>query len=408
MTEDRIRALLVDDDERLLAAARRVLRRELDLHTACGAESALALLSQSEPFAVIVSDQNMPGMKGADFLAKVAGAHPACVRIMLTGNNDQATAIAAVNAGQVFRFLSKPCSPEEVLEAIRAAGRQYALVTAEKELLERTLSGSVKMLVDVLELSHPSAFARARRVRAWTGRVRSVFDWPRWWEIELAAMLWPLGDLTLPPELIAKRDAGETLSAQEREVMAQGPQAAHDLIANIPRLSGVARIVRHCRSERGGQEGLDAGPEDVPDGARLLRALIDLAQRTNGSDEGLAIAIAALRGAPHLYDPAVLDGLDELAGDGAGAERQVAKELDAGGLLEGDIVARAIHDDSGTLLLAPGSCLTAPMIQKIRLIRQLGKLSAPIQILRALPGSHAAGADGVVTAARSGRAALHA
>lgn len=381
MTE-RIRALLVDDDERLLAAARRVLRKELDLETANGAEAALAKLRADKAFAVIVSDQNMPGMKGADFLAKAAKEHPSSVRIMLTGNNDQDTASSAVNAGQVFRFLNKPCGPETLLHAIREAGRHHSVLSAEKELLESTLSGSVKMLIDVLELAHPEAFARARRVRAWTGRLRSTFNWPRWWEIDLAAMLWPLGDLTLPADLIAKRDAGEALGGDEADVAAQAPRAAHDLIANIPRLAGVARIVLSSRSDAEAAPGA-AGGDDQPEGSRLLRALIDLSFASQAVGGDLPAAIDALRRAPHRYDPRVLEALDVLAEDGGGGER-VARALDPGALLESDVLVRAIYDDGGKLLLSAGSTLTTPMIQKIRLIRQLGRLTGPIHVSRVL------------------------
>lgn len=69
---------------------------------------------------------------------------------MLTGNSDQQTAIDAVNEGNIFRFLTKPCPPEMLAGALHAGIRQYQLVTAEKELLEKTLRGSIKVLTDVL------------------------------------------------------------------------------------------------------------------------------------------------------------------------------------------------------------------------------------------------------------------
>src|ERR1035437_9820924 len=72
------------------------------------------------------------------------------MRILLTGQSNLDSAIAAVNHGQVFRFLTKPCSPQNLLAAIQSAAEQHRLITAERELLEKTLRGSIKALIEIL------------------------------------------------------------------------------------------------------------------------------------------------------------------------------------------------------------------------------------------------------------------
>ena len=163
--------LIVDDDANLLAGLRRQLRGRFTVVTATGGEEALASLEQGEPPAVILSDMRMGGMSGVETLGRFKEKAPDTVRLMLTGNADLQTAIEAINNGHIFRFLTKPC-PQDVLEAgLNAALRQHRLIMAEKELLEQTLAGSVKVLTDMLAMVAPESFARSGRMRAWLRKV---------------------------------------------------------------------------------------------------------------------------------------------------------------------------------------------------------------------------------------------
>src|SRR4051812_31777786 len=106
--------LLVDDDVRVISALQRSLYRDYRIEIAAGASDALTALTQGS-YAVIVSDLKMPGMSGIDLLTTVKTAYPDTVRVLLTGEADLDAAIAAVNDGNVFRFLTKPC-PQELLK----------------------------------------------------------------------------------------------------------------------------------------------------------------------------------------------------------------------------------------------------------------------------------------------------
>jgi len=135
--------LCVDDDPNVLSALERTLRKQYAIHTAEGAEEGIKAIEAEGPFAVIVSDLRMPGMDGIQFLAHVKEIAPDSVRIMLTGHADLKVSIEAVNEGNIFRFLTKPCPPEKLSKALDAGIELYRLVKAEKELLESTLRGSV-------------------------------------------------------------------------------------------------------------------------------------------------------------------------------------------------------------------------------------------------------------------------
>jgi len=155
--------LCVDDEPLILEGLTRQLRRNYQVKTAVGGEAALAVLEKESPFAVVISDMRMPGMNGAEFLKRSLKGWPDTVRMLLTGQTELDAAISAVNEGNIFRFLTKPCAPDALTSALTAAVNQYRLVTTERVLLEQTLHGSIKTLTDILALAQPTAFGRATR-----------------------------------------------------------------------------------------------------------------------------------------------------------------------------------------------------------------------------------------------------
>src|ERR1700722_7513879 len=104
------RVLFVDDESRLLEGIARTLRGSFDVYTATSGGEGLSVLQRAGPFAVVVSDMGMPEMNGAQFLSSARELCPQTVRIVLSGQSDMGQTIAAVNEGNIFRFLSKPCS----------------------------------------------------------------------------------------------------------------------------------------------------------------------------------------------------------------------------------------------------------------------------------------------------------
>lgn len=134
--------LFVDDEGAVLDSLRRNLGRCYDLETAVGPQAGLRRLETAGPFAVIVSDLRMPGMDGVAFLAKARELAPEAVAVMLTGHGDLDAAMAAVNEGHIFRFLTKPCPPDILARSLDAALAQYRLAAADRELLRVTLENA--------------------------------------------------------------------------------------------------------------------------------------------------------------------------------------------------------------------------------------------------------------------------
>ncbi|MDB6022653.1 MAG: hypothetical protein JWQ04_2510, partial [Pedosphaera sp.] len=265
------RILFVDDEPNVLAAFRRQLRDKFEVETAPGPIEGLAALKSGREFMVVVADMRMPEMDGVEFLVQAQVIAPEVVRLMLTGNADQGTAIDAINEGNVFRFLNKPCTTEKLVATLEAAIRQHQLITAERELLERTLRGSVKALAEILALADPASFGNSEALRDDVRRLADHLKAGRTWELEVAALLARIGRVTIPPELALKARIGHSLTAREQELFDRIPAIGGNLLAQIPRLEEVSKIILYQNKRFDGTgfpEGKEAGHE-IPLGARL-------------------------------------------------------------------------------------------------------------------------------------------
>ncbi len=372
------RVLCVDDDPNVLQAYQRALRKRFHLELALGPEEALDAVVAHGPFAVIVADMRMPGMDGVQLLAKVRQHAPDTVRIMLTGNADQQTAIDAVNEGHIFRFLSKPCPPDVFAKALEAGIEQYRLVTAERDLLSKTLSGSVKVLTDVLSFANPAAFGRASRVRPLVARLCQTIRPERAWAIEIAAMLSQVGCIAVPEETLMKVAKRQNLSPKEAQEFHSHPAAGSQLLAKIPRLEEVAEIVAYQDKHYNG----DGFPADrragaaIPLGSRILKVALDWdALVADGLSEDLAIA--EMNDRDGWYDPIVLEALRGLLGI---EQVHVIRQVRVDHVPIGAVLAADVRSLGGTLLCSKGQEVTAWIRARLRGYAASVGVAGPIRI----------------------------
>lgn len=377
-----VKILLVDDDENVLSGYHRVLRRRYDLDVALGGLQALQALEQHGPYAVIVADMQMPGMNGVELLQKVQEDYPATQRLMLTGNLDQHTAMEAINRGKVFRFLTKPCTPDDLSTALEGALRQFRLESAERELLEQTLAGSLKVLTEILSVADPYAFGRAEVIRSRALDVARKLDVENEWEIGVAAMLYPLGLVTVPPALVAKDRAGEALNADERETLQRVPEFCSQLLENIPRLQGVARIIRYERKSFAGA-GFpkdEVKGTDIPLGARILRVLSDFQDIEDRRGSRL-VALEQLKLRKGWYDPMIMQIMEELHGQpGATVEPEAPRAISVKALLPGMILTEDVKTRVGMLVASQGTRLQSSHVEKLQNFARLIGLVEPIYV----------------------------
>lgn len=376
--------LLIDDDVNLLAALKRQFRGRYPIETATGGEEAVARIAGGESFEVVVCDMRMGGMDGVATLAKIRELAPDTVRLMLTGNADMQTAIDAINTGAIFRFLTKPCPQEQMEQGLDAAREQYRLVTAERELLEKTLAGSVKVLIDMLAMASPIAFSRATRIRNWARKVGVALGLPQRWQLEIAAMLGPVGLLSVPPEVLLKLQKKLPLTEVERGMIERSPEAARNVIAHIPRLAGVARVI-HLQNRGFDGSGFPAdGPKgtEIPADARILHILAALANIVAGHEPTRAdFDTLALRA--QQFDPTLFTRIRqilEVASDRA-REGVVAKVLPTGLLLPEMVLAADVIAADGRLVLSADMQISEAHVESLRNLARLKRIPDAVSVL---------------------------
>lgn len=310
------RVLFIDDDERILAGFRRNLHGSFEVDTAVGPETGLAKVKENPAYAVVVSDLRMPVMDGIAVLSKVRELRLDTVRVMLTGFADLEAAIAAVNEGNIFRFLTKPCEKGYLVGALTAAVEQYRLVMAERELLEGTLRGSLKMLSEVLSLVRPEIYGRISRIAPYVRPLSRLCGDPSPWQTEAAAMLCLMGFIILPDAVISRVERGRPLSCEEAAVYRQHAEVAAKLVANIPRMGGVAKAIAYQEKNFNGT-GFPADAvrgKDIPIGARILRVLLDF-DRLVSTGAAKADAYKTVRRSVGVYDQDVVAAFGEVLGE---------------------------------------------------------------------------------------------
>jgi response regulator RpfG family c-di-GMP phosphodiesterase len=374
------RILCVDDEPRVLDALARQLRQQFSVVTAIGGEAGLATIAAQEPFAVVVSDMRMPGMNGAEFLQHVRQRAADTTRVLLTGQTDLGAAIAAVNQGNIFRFLSKPCPPEVLVPALRAAVEQYRLVNVERDLLEQTLRGCVQALADVLALANPAAFGRSTRVKQYTVLLAEQLAAPDRWQLEVAAMLSQIGCVTLPPATQAKLYHRQAMSSSESEMVERLPATAAQLVASIPRLETIRDILAYQdkRYDGSGNPKDAVRGDQIPLGARLLKIVLDYdALETQGTPA--ALTIDTLRGRAGWYDPVLLAVLPAALGRAAGG----ASVLEVGlrDVRVGMVFAEDVMAKNGMLLIARGQKVTSSLLERVRNFSEKIGIVEPIRVI---------------------------
>jgi CheY-like chemotaxis protein len=357
------RLLLVDDEPAVLEALALNLRRSFDVVTAPSGADGLEYLHAESDFAVVLSDMRMPKMDGATFLAQARAIAPDAVRILLTGQADLDAAIKAINQGQIFRFLTKPCPRDTLRGAIDSAVAQHRLLTGERVLLEQTLRGSIKMLVDILAITSPAAFGRANQIKTRVLKLAGLLGILDSWQLEIAALASQLGYIVLPHELCEKLEAKLPLSDDEHRIVARAPAMTEQLLANIPRLEGVrAMLALHVQPPRR-KLSADPATQLIELGAHLLRVAIDIeAIESARGDHGSPMSVLLSR--TDLYDPEVIEAVERLYRDAAPGV--VIRAVSVVGLRAGMTLAEDVRLANGTLLVARGYEVTESFIERIK------------------------------------------
>lgn len=377
---------MVDDEPHILAGFRRALHGRFTVEMASSGAEGLTIIQQAvnqgSPFPVVVSDMMMPGMNGAEFLGRAREIDPEAVQILLSGQADLESTIAAVNNGKLFRFLTKPCATGDLELVLDAAVEQHRLIHAERELLERTLTGAVNVLTELLSMSSPEAFTRTERVRTVVDGAATILGVEDW-QLPLASMLSQIGCIAVPGDVLHRARTGGELTPEECEVYLAHPQTALRLLERIPRLEVVARWIGDQPVR---PPGITAVSKDwqAPSGSptsdlseTLLRAglaFLAALDATGDNDK----ALAQLSASGH-YPPSVLDALDESAA--ALAPQGVRREIPVGLVRSGMLLEQDVETKTGMILVRRGERVTEALAMRLENFARTVGVIEPIVVM---------------------------
>lgn len=308
--------LFVDDEEAILKSLFRLFRRQgHTILTAQGGEEALGLLRKNEhTVSLIVSDQKMPGMNGATFLEKARELCPDAMRFLLTGYSEMEAIVAAVNKGEIHRYLTKPWNDDDLILQVKWGLEQYDLIQENKKLialtrkqnkqlydfgktmekkveeqtrevleknkvfeylnkeLELSLYNTVRAFAALTEMHTPHLKGHGKRVSALSVEMARKMELPddEITRIEIAAILHDIGTIGFSADHLEKyRD--NRCSKDEVELYKQHPQEGQSILAFINRLDDVGGLIRHHHERYDGKGYPDQLYEkEIPLGARII------------------------------------------------------------------------------------------------------------------------------------------
>jgi len=360
MSGSKPKVLFVDDEESILKAFKLNLGRKYSVYIANSGSEGLRILEEDGPFKVIVSDFSMPGMNGSDFLEKVREQNKEVVTMLLTGQANFDDLCEVVRKGEIFRLLGKPCSPETLEQNLQQALRQHQLICAEKELLEKTLNGTISAMTSLLSAANPLFFGRAQRVKSLARAIAREIKVAHEWRLEVASEFCYLGFLTLPESSQQKVYDGEELSTEMKELISGFPKFVSHLLRDIPRLKKIRKIIEFIELD---YSGSDLEYEDERKIASIIRLSqeYDKFEAKGCSKEEI---FESLRPFESSFLPGSFDALAntrELAGGFMEASKVHPSELKQGmRLLE------EVRLSDGQILASSGAIVSFSLVQIIQ------------------------------------------
>ncbi|WP_411823419.1 response regulator [Leptospira sp. 'Mane'] len=312
MTLNEIKVLIVDDSE-----DNRLILEELT--KSLGFESVLAnngkeaqALLEADSFTVILLDINMPEMNGIELLKWIKG-QPKLQEIpvlMVSAIEETEEIVNCLKLG-ADDFIHKPFEVEILKARLNSALSKFRAKLSEKELLEKTFIGSVKLLSNVLTAVSPRLFGKAARIQRIARHLCEALEYGDIWEIEIASLFSLVGTITLPPDTLEKIINGRPLAGDESTNFQSHPIMGHKLLSSIPRLEKIAEIILYQNWNLDGTAGSMKIPrEKIPFGSRILRAAIEFEHIQNKSNNPMEFA-QTLKTRTGNFEPILISAMEK-------------------------------------------------------------------------------------------------
>lgn len=352
--------LCVDDEESILRGFQLNLRNKFEIHLASDGQEGLELFEREGGFAVVLSDMRMPRMNGAEMLAAIKKINPEVVTVLLTGYTDFESAMAAVNEGNVFRMLSKPCPPETLNKVLNDAVEQHDLICSKRILLDQTLRGAVDALAQSLATSQPLFFGRAQRLRRMSNALAEQVNMPDSWQVGMAAIFSQIAYSSIPQHLSDEIYHRKELSPEVKSMVADLPDETLKIIDLIPGLEGIKKILQRIDVQHKFEVEDGTG---VRTGASILKVALDYDYYAEqGHEESLIVS--TLHSRAEVYDPKVVEALQQhlsVSSEIYQLAKISPRELEIGMILMEDLLL-----EEGMLIASGGADVDRQLLKVIR------------------------------------------
>lgn len=390
--------LYVDDEPELLRSLTSLLRKQkLTLVTLQDSNKIEEVLEANGQFALVLSDQRMPGYDGVKVLETVKKKFPESIRVLVTGYSDYKDTIRAINESGINSYISKPWNDDDLLKNINDWIEQYNLRVQNKfllnaldeenkklnEILEGTVAQTVRILGDITNNAVPNITSAGEKVKslgyAFLKTLPDLTVEERW-EISRALDLFNLGIVLLPPSiqlLIEKRGLAalsDSTVANNHHLLAAG------LLKDIPRFAPVAKIIEFQAKDFNGNgepENNTIKGKDIPLGARILHILIDVIKKMDGETTGREILRSMLRN-PLKYD---VDIIKLLLGENSGIDIITGIiPLPFSEIKSGMVTTENIETLRGQMLLKANVVLTETFLNILSQWHKKDPIKEPIKV----------------------------
>ena len=352
--------LCVDDEESILRGFQLNLRKDFEVHLASDGVEGLEVFEKEGGFALVLSDMRMPRMNGADMLAEIKKQNQEVSTILLTGHTDFDSAMAAVNDGNVFRMLSKPCPPERLIKVLKDGLEQHDLVKSKRILLDQTLRGAVEALAESLSTAKPLFFGRVQRVRRMANELAKKLSIPNAWRVDVASVFSQLAYLALPENVTEDVYYRKDLSKDVKSLLSKFPEDTRNILNKIPGLEEIGEILKSVDIQYRFEQ-------EKEDGVRIAASILKVALDFDYYEEqgyDRSIIVSTLRERNKEYDPKVTDTLSDLIV--IAAETLTLREIKIEEVDLGMRLSQELRLVDGFLIAAAGTDVDRQLLKVIR------------------------------------------
>ncbi|HRT98870.1 MAG TPA: response regulator [Ignavibacteriales bacterium] len=402
------KVLYIDDEVHLLHAFKALMRKEdVEVFILEDSTKFQEEIEKNGPFAVILCDQRMPGLKGVEILEKLATTHPDTIKILITGFSDYNDTLRAINTGGISRYIQKPWNDADLKNTIKEAIHNYNLLHENKflidelrknnllltELIDGALIKTVKLLSDISGFTNQEAAAQTIRVKKLGNAILSTYknlSFDERWHVTCGFELFNLGISLLPAWLqVAIAKGGFNTITRFPAAKSHNILAAN-LLDTIPQFSPVANIIKYYTKNYDGTgepETDNISGEQIPFGSRLLRIVIDYDKQANANYKGEVVLRDMMKN-PNIYDVKIIEHvLNNLKSPQHEPPVEMPKnqpiKVNLTKLQSGMVLLEDIVSEKGTTLVSKNITITELEINFIRIWASARneKIKEPIEVI---------------------------